>query len=63
VKLKDGYSANVEDIIKFCEDQLDAHMVPKSVVFDDLPLNSTGKVQKFVIREKIKSNGWCETIT
>jgi fatty-acyl-CoA synthase len=62
VKLKDGYSANVEDIIKFCEDQLDAHMVPKSVVFDDLPLNSTGKVQKFVIREKIKSNGWCETI-
>ncbi|PNY09846.1 putative acyl-activating enzyme peroxisomal-like, partial [Trifolium pratense] len=62
VKLKDGYSANVEDIIKFCEDQLDAHMVPKSVVFDDLPLNSTGKVQKFVIREKIKSNGWSESI-
>ncbi|KAI5438628.1 butanoate--CoA ligase AAE1 [Lathyrus oleraceus] len=62
VKLKEGCSANVEDIIKFCEDHLDAHMVPKSVVFGDLPLNSTGKVQKFVIREKIKSNGWCDSI-
>ncbi|AES95274.1 probable acyl-activating enzyme 1, peroxisomal [Medicago truncatula] len=62
VKLKDGCNANIEDIIKFCEDQLDAHMVPKSVVFVDLPLNSTGKVQKFVIRENIKSIGWCDSI-
>ncbi|CAI8588501.1 unnamed protein product [Vicia faba] len=62
VKLKDGCSADVEDIVKFCEGHLDAHMVPKSVVFGDLPLNSTGKVQKFVIREKITGNGWCDSI-
>ncbi|KAK7406904.1 hypothetical protein VNO78_08540 [Psophocarpus tetragonolobus] len=58
VKLKDGYSATVEDIIKFCEDHLATHMVPRSVEFGDLPVNSTGKVQKFRIREKIKSNEW-----
>ncbi|XP_016200598.1 probable acyl-activating enzyme 1, peroxisomal [Arachis ipaensis] len=57
VKLKDGCSATVEEIIKFCEGKLATKMVPKSVVFGDLPLNSTGKVQKFLIREKIKSNG------
>ncbi|OIV94877.1 hypothetical protein TanjilG_22074 [Lupinus angustifolius] len=56
VRLKDGYSASVEDIIKFCEENLATHMVPKYVVFGDLPVNSTGKVQKFLIREKIKKN-------
>ncbi|RDY03038.1 putative acyl-activating enzyme 1, peroxisomal, partial [Mucuna pruriens] len=56
VKLRDECSATVEDIIKFCEDHLATHMVPRSVVFGDLPVNSTGKVQKFRIREKIKSN-------
>ncbi|KAK7253013.1 hypothetical protein RIF29_37380 [Crotalaria pallida] len=56
VKLKDdGFSVTVEDIIKFCEDKLDSHMVPKSVVFGDLPVNSTGKVQKFLIRENMKN--------
>ncbi|TKY70267.1 acyl-activating enzyme 1 [Spatholobus suberectus] len=62
VKLKDGCSATVEDIIKFCEDQLATHMVPRSVVFGDLPVNSTGKVQKFRIREKIKSNEWYDSM-
>jgi len=55
VKLREGCSATVEEVIKFCEDHLASHMVPRSVVFGDLPVNSTGKVQKFRIREKIKS--------
>lgn len=62
VKLKDGCSATVEEIIKFCEDHLATYMVPRSVVFGDLPVNSTGKVQKFRIREKIKSNEWCDSM-
>ncbi|XP_061346029.1 butanoate--CoA ligase AAE1-like [Gastrolobium bilobum] len=60
VTLKDGCSATVEDIIKFCEDHLATHMVPKNVIFEDLPVSSTGKVQKFLIREKIESNEWCD---
>ncbi|XP_027914674.1 probable acyl-activating enzyme 1, peroxisomal [Vigna unguiculata] len=55
VELREGCSATVEEIIKFCEDHLASHMVPRSVVFGDLPVNSTGKVQKFRIREKIKT--------
>ncbi|XP_020216506.1 probable acyl-activating enzyme 1, peroxisomal [Cajanus cajan] len=62
VKLRDGCSASVEDITKFCEDHLATHMVPRSVVFGDLPVNSTGKVQKFRIREKIKNNEWCDSM-
>ncbi|CAL0311430.1 unnamed protein product [Lupinus luteus] len=57
LKLKDGCSVSVEDIIKFCQQNLAAHMIPKSVVFEDLPVNSTGKIQKFLIREKIKNKG------
>lgn len=61
VKLKDGCSATVEEIIKFCEDHLATHMVPSTVVFGDLPVNSTGKVQKFRIREKIKGSEWYDS--
>ncbi|BAT99904.1 hypothetical protein VIGAN_10144600 [Vigna angularis var. angularis] len=55
VELREGCRATVEEIIKFCEDHLASHMVPRSVVFGDLPVNSTGKVQKFRIREKINT--------
>ncbi|XP_028795255.1 probable acyl-activating enzyme 1, peroxisomal [Neltuma alba] len=57
IKLKEGCGATVEDIIRFCKARLETHMVPQSVVFGELPVNSTGKVQKFLIREKIKCAG------
>lgn len=65
VKLKEGCSATEEDLIKFCEDNLPHHKVPQAVIFGDLPLNSTGKIQKFALREKVKclcktfDNGKC----
>ncbi|PIA46842.1 hypothetical protein AQUCO_01500408v1 [Aquilegia coerulea] len=57
VKLKDGCNANVEEIIKFCRDHLPHYMCPRTVVFEDLPKTSTGKTQKFVLREKAKAMG------
>ncbi|KAF5195463.1 Benzoate--CoA ligase, peroxisomal [Thalictrum thalictroides] len=57
VKLKDGCSANVEEIIKFCRDHLPHYMCPRTVLFEDLPKTSTGKTQKFVLREKAKAMG------
>ncbi|XP_028774597.1 probable acyl-activating enzyme 1, peroxisomal [Neltuma alba] len=54
IKLKKECRATVEDIIRFCKARLEAHMVPQRVVFGDLPGNSTGNVQKFLIRKKIK---------
>ncbi|KDP43738.1 hypothetical protein JCGZ_22365 [Jatropha curcas] len=55
VKLKDGFDANAQEIIQFCSGQLPNYMVPKSVIFGDLPINFTGKVQKFVLREKVNA--------
>ncbi|GMY09714.1 probable acyl-activating enzyme 1, peroxisomal [Fagus crenata] len=57
VKLKDGCNASAEEIIKFCRDKLPRYMAPRSVVFMDLPKTSTGKTQKFVLREKAKAMG------
>ncbi|XP_030950209.1 probable acyl-activating enzyme 1, peroxisomal [Quercus lobata] len=58
VKLKNGSNASAEEIIKFCRDRLPHYMAPQTVVFeDDLPKTSTGKTQKFVLREKAKAMG------
>ncbi|MCD9644232.1 hypothetical protein HAX54_032380 [Datura stramonium] len=54
VKLKQGCFATDEEIIKFCEDWLQDYMVPQAVIFGDLPLNSSGKIQKFILRDKAK---------
>ncbi|KAF5455667.1 hypothetical protein F2P56_025217 [Juglans regia] len=57
VKLKDGYSVSAEEIIKFCREHLPHYMAPRTVIFEDLPKTSTGKAQKFVLREKAKAMG------
>ena len=43
------------DIIGFCRDNMARFKAPKTVVFGPLPKTSTGKVQKFVLREKARS--------
>ena len=42
------------DVIDFCRQHLARFKVPKTVVFGELPKTSTGKIQKFVLREKAK---------
>lgn len=44
-----------EDIIAFCREKLAHFKVPKTVVFTNLPKTSTGKVQKFVLRDQAKA--------
>ncbi|XP_068324071.1 probable CoA ligase CCL13 [Pyrus communis] len=55
VKLKEGFGGGGEEsckeIVKFCEEKLPVFMVPQAFVFGDLP-NSTGRVQKFVLKKK-----------
>nr|AIY34668.1 4-coumarate:CoA ligase-like protein [Albuca bracteata] len=55
VSLKEGSQATAEEIVSYCRDRLSRFMVPKTVVFEELPKTSTGKVQKFVLREKAKA--------
>ncbi|KNA17303.1 hypothetical protein SOVF_081310 [Spinacia oleracea] len=58
IKLKDGcVNVTDADIINFCRDHLPHYMAPRSVVFVDLPKTSTGKTQKFILREKAKAMG------
>ncbi len=52
VTLKPGAVATEEEIIEFCRDNLARYKAPAAVEFGPLPKTSTGKVQKFVLREK-----------
>jgi len=55
VTLRHGTSITADDVIAFCRNNLAAFKIPKSVVFGALPKTSTGKVQKFVLRERAKA--------
>jgi fatty-acyl-CoA synthase len=57
VELKPGASASTEDIIAWCRKHLAAYKCPRHVVFDELPKTSTGKIQKFKLREMAKTAG------
>jgi len=56
VQLKPGTDASAEEIIGFCRDQLAHYKAPKSVVFGPLPTTATGKIQKFVLRERARAD-------
>ena len=47
-----GYSATEADIISFCRGHMSGFKTPKAVVFGTIPKTSTGKIQKFMLREK-----------
>jgi fatty-acyl-CoA synthase len=55
VTLRPGASATPEEIIAFSRQHLAHFKCPKTVVFGDLPKTSTGKVQKFVLREQARA--------
>ena len=52
--LKEGAEATEDEIINFCRENMARYKVPKNVVFGELPKTSTGKVQKFVLRDRAK---------
>jgi len=52
VTLKDGASASAAELIAFCRDNMAHFKCPRTVVFGPLPKTSTGKVQKYVLRER-----------
>ena len=54
VELKPGKQATSEDIIEWCKQGMARYKVPKHVVFTELPKTSTGKIQKFKLRDIAK---------
>ena len=58
VTLKDtAVGVTEQNIIDFCRDQMAHFKLPKTVIFLELPKTSTGKVQKFKLREKTEAMG------
>jgi fatty-acyl-CoA synthase len=56
VTLKAAAAATAEEIIAFCREHLARFKAPRTVLFGPLPKTSTGKIQKFVLRERAKAN-------
>jgi fatty-acyl-CoA synthase len=55
IELKPGAAApSAEDIVAHCRTHLAAYKVPRHVVFAEIPKTSTGKIQKFALRERAK---------
>jgi fatty-acyl-CoA synthase len=52
VTLRDGKTATEQEIITFCRERLAHFKCPAAVEFGSLPKTSTGKIQKFVLRDK-----------
>ncbi|MCH9764468.1 MAG: acyl-CoA synthetase [Alphaproteobacteria bacterium] len=54
VELKPEANATEDEIISWCRDNLAHYKAPRCVVFTEVPKTSTGKIQKFKLREKVK---------
>jgi len=55
VELRIGAKVTEDEVIVFARERLAKFKVPRTVVFSELPKTSTGKIQKFVLRERAKS--------
>jgi fatty-acyl-CoA synthase len=55
VELKPGAAPSEQEIIAHCRERLAHFKAPRRVIFGELPKTSTGKIQKFLLRERVKS--------
>jgi len=56
VELRDGATVTEAELIAHCREHLAGFKSPKKIIFGPLPKTSTGKIQKFVLREQVKSS-------
>ena len=54
IELKPDAEATADELIAFCREQLAGFKTPKAIEFGELPKTSTGKIQKFVLRERAR---------
>ncbi|MGA9818382.1 MAG: AMP-binding protein, partial [Pseudolabrys sp.] len=55
VELKPGTKANADELMRWCREHLASYKCPRYVVFAEIPKTSTGKIQKFKLRELAKA--------
>ena len=56
VELKPDQSVSPEDIVAWCREHLASYKCPRTVIFTELPKTSTGKIQKFQLREMARAH-------
>ena len=54
VELKPGEDVSAAELIAWCRERLAAYKLPRHIVFGELPKTSTGKIQKFLLRERAR---------
>jgi len=54
IELKEGREATSDELVAWCRERLAPYKLPRHIVFGELPKTSTGKVQKFLLREKAR---------
>jgi fatty-acyl-CoA synthase len=55
VELKPGANATADELVAWCRKNLAAYKCPRHIVFAEIPKTSTGKLQKFKLREMVKA--------
>jgi fatty-acyl-CoA synthase len=54
IELKPGATASADELLQWCKKHLAGYKCPRYVVFAEIPKTSTGKIQKFKLREMAK---------
>lgn len=60
VELKNGKTATPEELVEFCKQHLARFKVPKDIIITEIPKTSTGKLQKFILRDWAKERAASE---
>ncbi|HRJ22464.1 MULTISPECIES: acyl-CoA synthetase [unclassified Thauera] len=55
VELREGAEVAADTLVAHCREHLAGFKVPKRIIFGELPKTSTGKIQKFVLRDQARS--------
>jgi fatty-acyl-CoA synthase len=55
IELKAGATVTAAELIQHCRGHLAAYKVPREVRFEEIPKTATGKIQKFVLRQRARS--------
>ena len=60
VELKPGSAATADELVAHCKSLLAGYKVPREIRFEEIPKTSTGKIQKFQLRERARSSSAIE---
>ena len=51
----DAENPSAEEIIEWCRQHMARYKVPRTIIFGELPKTSTGKIQKNVLRDRVRA--------